>query len=61
MAHHALSMQTVTLDEMDPAGVMNGQAARWWQQNVRRIPFAIIKLPMSGMDVGTTPPSSRAD
>jgi hypothetical protein len=39
MAYGALSMQTVQIDEMDVAGVLNVEAARWWQQNTHRIPL----------------------
>jgi hypothetical protein len=39
MAYGALSMQTVQIDEADVAGVLNVEAARWWQQNVHRIPL----------------------
>lgn len=35
----ALSMQSVQLDESDPAGVMNGPAARWWQQHPQLMPL----------------------
>lgn len=40
MAYGALSMQTVQFDEADTAGVMNVEAARWWQQNLHRIPLS---------------------
>lgn len=39
MAYGALSMQTVQIDEQDPAGVMNPEAARWWQANAGRAPL----------------------
>jgi hypothetical protein len=35
----ALSMQSVMVDELDPGGVMNAEAARWWQANPGRIPL----------------------
>jgi len=35
----ALTMQSIAIDERDPAGVMNGDAARWWQANAARIPL----------------------
>jgi hypothetical protein len=38
-SYAALTLQSVTLDERDPAGVMNLEAARWWQQNAHRIPL----------------------
>lgn len=40
MAYGALSMQTVQIDEQDPAGVMNADAARWWQRNLHRAPLS---------------------
>lgn len=39
MAYGALSMQAIQLDEFDSAGVFNSEAARWWQQNMRRVPL----------------------
>jgi hypothetical protein len=39
LSYGALSMQTVMLDEMDPAGVLNSDAAIWWQQNMHRLPL----------------------
>lgn len=39
MAYSALSMQSIQIDLLDPAGVMNGAAATWWQANVDRIPL----------------------
>jgi hypothetical protein len=33
-------MQTVMVDEADPAGVMNGEAALWWQQNMELAPLS---------------------
>jgi hypothetical protein len=38
-SYAALTMQCVMVDEQDPAGVMNGEAARWWQANPDRIPL----------------------
>jgi hypothetical protein len=38
-AFGALSMQTVQVNEADPAGVLNVEAARWWQQNLHRTPL----------------------
>ncbi len=40
MTYGALSMQTVQLDEGDPAGVLNPAAAAWWQLNRHRIPLS---------------------
>lgn len=39
MAYGALSMQTVMYDEQDSAGVLNPDAARWWQLNLSKIPL----------------------
>jgi hypothetical protein len=36
----ALTLQSVMLDERDPAGVMNFDAAKWWQLNAQRIPLS---------------------
>ena len=40
MAYGALAMQTVQIDVLDPAGVMNAEAARWWQANIDRVPLS---------------------
>jgi len=40
MTYGALSMQSVMVDEADAAGVMNVEAARWWQQNMDLIPLS---------------------
>jgi hypothetical protein len=40
MIYGAISMQTVMIDEMDAAGVLNPDAARWWQQNIHRLPLS---------------------
>lgn len=39
LSYGLLSLQSVTLDPDDAAGVMNDEAARWWQQNTDRIPL----------------------
>ena len=39
-AYGALSMQTVMMNEFDPAGVVNRSAAQWWQQNIKRAPLS---------------------
>jgi hypothetical protein len=38
-SYAALTLQSVMVDELDPAGVMNSEAARWWQANAGRIPL----------------------
>jgi hypothetical protein len=40
MAYGALSMQTVQIDEQDAAGVLNVEAAQWWQKNTARVPLS---------------------
>jgi hypothetical protein len=40
MAYGALSMQSIQIDATHPAGVMNLQAAEWWQLNTDRIPLS---------------------
>ena len=42
LTYGALSMQSVLvmIDERDSAGVMNFRAARWWQQNLDKIPLS---------------------
>jgi hypothetical protein len=39
MTYGALTMQTIQLDILDPAGVLNPVAADWWQRNPRLIPL----------------------
>lgn len=39
MAYSALSMQAFQIDAADAAGVLNAEAALWWQRNVERIPL----------------------
>lgn len=39
-SYAALTLQSVTLDERDPAGVMSASAALWWQRNAHRIPLS---------------------
>jgi hypothetical protein len=46
MAYGALSMQSVQIDEYSPAGVMNHEAATWWQHNRARIP--LTRTPILG-------------
>jgi len=42
MTYGALTMQTTQLDLLDPAGVLNAEAALWWQlpNNTRQIPLS---------------------
>ena len=39
LAYAALSMQIVMVDEGDAAGVLNADAARWWQRNLALAPL----------------------
>jgi hypothetical protein len=40
MTYGALCLQTVMIDEMDAAGVLNPEAARWWQHSTKLIPLS---------------------
>jgi len=42
MTYGALTMQTVQIDETDGAGVLNHEAALWWQQNLHRVPLSRV-------------------
>jgi hypothetical protein len=48
MTYGALSMQSVMIDVADPAGVLNPEAAEWWQQNRDRIP--LTPVPFLGLE-----------
>lgn len=39
MTFGALTMQAIQMNALDPAGIMNPLAARWWQSNLARIPL----------------------
>ena len=39
-SYAALTLQAVTLDERDTAGVMHRDAALWWQANAARVPLS---------------------
>jgi hypothetical protein len=39
-SYAALAMQSVMVDELDPGGVLNRAAAKWWQSNTDRIPLS---------------------
>jgi hypothetical protein len=54
MTFGAISMQTVMIDELDVAGVLNPDAARWWQQNIHRLPLskeAFLDKPEAGFQI----------
>jgi hypothetical protein len=57
-SYAGLTMQSVMVDEQDPGGVMNGEAAAWWQANTHRIPLttAPFLAPLRGIDA----PRSRS-
>jgi hypothetical protein len=42
MSYGALSMQSVMIDSGDPAGVLNAEAAEWWQDNRDRLPLTSV-------------------
>lgn len=35
-----LTLQSITMDMLDPAGVLDPEAAEYWQQNIQRIPLS---------------------
>jgi hypothetical protein len=39
-SYAAFTLQAVTLDEADAAGVLNRAAAAWWQRNIHRVPLS---------------------
>jgi hypothetical protein len=39
-SYAALCLAAITLDELDPAGVLNAEAARWWQARATKIPLS---------------------
>jgi hypothetical protein len=43
-AYGALSMQSIQIDDMDPAGVFNVEIAHWWQENLHRVPLTSVAL-----------------
>jgi hypothetical protein len=54
-SYGALTLQSVTVDERDPAGVMSPEAARFWQQRMDRIPLTrepFLAAPGSAVDTG---------
>ena len=56
MVYEALTLQSFMIDELDPAGVMNVEAARWWQENIHRVP--LTRTPFLG-DPGAVPEPTR--
>jgi hypothetical protein len=53
----ALTLQAVSLDNLDPAGVLNADASRYWQRNAASIP--LTTEPFLGTR-GPGPPQSMA-
>jgi hypothetical protein len=41
-AYGALTLQAISLDALDPAGVLNPQAAAWYQANPARVPLTTV-------------------
>ena len=41
-AYGALTFQLLAIDERDPAGVMNAEAALWWQQRASMLPLSDV-------------------
>lgn len=39
LLYRLFTLQTAQFNSFDPAGVMNGAAAEWWQSNVDKIPL----------------------
>ena len=57
-SYAALTLQSVTVDERDPAGVMSPAAARFWQQHMDRIPLS--REPFLAPPVGDAPTGGSA-
>jgi hypothetical protein len=49
-SYAALTLQSIMVDERDPAGVMNKEAALWWQSNLHRIPLSTVPFLASVRD-----------
>lgn len=47
-SYRALAMQTVQVDEFDPAGVLNSDAARYWQGELQRLPLTDAPFLVAG-------------
>jgi hypothetical protein len=43
-AYGALSMQSIQIDVRDPAGLFAPEIARWWQDNLHRVPLTTTPL-----------------
>jgi hypothetical protein len=62
-SYAALTMQAVTVDERDTAGVMNPAASLWWQANTHRIPLStdpFLPLRVADDKASTEAPSNAA-
>ncbi len=55
----ALSGQTMRPDALDPAGVLNPVAARFFEQNMHRLPFS--KVPFLGIDDANPQPANTSE
>lgn len=60
-SYAALTLQAISLDNMDPAGVLHAKAAVWWQANSKRIP--LTSEPFLGWRpvAGDTPAAANAE
>lgn len=54
-SYAALTLQSVTIGEDDPAGVMNREAALWWQSRRDLIPLSTIPFLGPPDDAGVAP------
>ncbi len=48
--HAALTLQAITIDDRDEAGLMNREAGAWWRANTHRIPLS--NVPFLGREIG---------
>jgi hypothetical protein len=55
LCHRALTLQDVQRDEFDAAGVLNLEAARWWQQCTLPLPLVDAPFLATPAPVEATP------
>jgi hypothetical protein len=64
-SYGALTMQAVTIDERDTAGIMNPIASEWWKANASRIPLSkepfLAKEPFLGPSTRSGTENATAD
>ena len=58
-SYAALTLQSISLDAMDPAGVLNPIASGWWQANASRIP--LTTTPFLGRREAGPPQAGASD